>query len=326
MILCLSGGIDSVIAYYKLNKPQTIFFDTGGYADAEKDIVLKIAPNTIIDTSLRFDQIKIGESAFIPNRNLLFAARAMQYDSDIVIAGLKDDMVSDKDPKAFKAMEEVLNAINPNRTITVTSPFWNFTKANIVEWFLNEFVDAENILDQCLSCYTPIDGKECLSCPSCFRKWNALMVNGIYRPFHNNELLSKYYKSAKNGKYVDERNKSIIWAIDKYSEMSVETCLNKNDVPKTFCFDIDGVITNETEGHDYKNRTPNKEIIEQINGLYSVGHKIILHTARWGTDWKVTKHWLDRYNVHYHELILAKPKADYYIDDKMISMEELLHG
>lgn len=32
--------------------------------------------------------------------------------------------------------------------------------------------------------------------------------------------------------------------------------------------DIDGVLTNETEGHNYENRTPNKTNINIVNRIY----------------------------------------------------------
>ena len=321
-ILCLSGGLDSMIAYFYLGEPRTIFFDTGGYADAEKEIVLKIAPDTIIDTSLNFTQISTNEKAFIPNRNLLFAARAMAYAPTVVIAGVKDDKVSDKNEKAFDSMTQVLRRINgvsptdPGSLIKVYSPFWEMTKAEIVNEFLNFQAGAEELIDLSISCYTPVDGKECLSCPSCFRKWNALWENGIQRDFKNIQLMREYLHNAENGKYIEERNKSIM------------KCVLEFNTPEksTYCFDIDGVLTNETEGHNYEKRTPNRRMIKQVNLLHNEGHRIILNTARWGTDWTVTKAWLHKYSVCYHELYLGKPKADFYIDDNMISMEELLNG
>ena len=100
---------------------------------------------------------------------------------------------------------------------------------------------------------------------------------------------------------------------------------------KTFCFDIDGVLgqyadIKEMQG-DYANNIPNTCIIEICNKLYDAGNTIVLHTARGsgnGIDWseKTTKQ-LEHWGVKYHKLTFGKPAADYYIDDKMLSMEQL---
>lgn len=88
-----------------------------------------------------------------------------------------------------------------------------------------------------------------------------------------------------------------------------------------FC-DIDGVLTLEIEGHDYKNRTPLPNNIKKINELYKKGHKIILWTARYKRDFFITRKWLKKNNVFYHHLKCGKPKYDILIDDKSFSIEE----
>lgn len=86
-----------------------------------------------------------------------------------------------------------------------------------------------------------------------------------------------------------------------------------------YCFDIDGTIC-YTEGSDYPNSTPIVERIEFINELFSEGHEIKFFTARGtttGIDWReLTESQLSSWGVRYHTLILGKPHADIYIDDK----------
>ena len=80
--------------------------------------------------------------------------------------------------------------------------------------------------------------------------------------------------------------------------------------------DIDGILTLEKEGHDYAQRTPNLENISLINKLYEQGNIIILWTARFRRDRRITKHWLSQHAVSYHKLIMRKLQYDVLIDDK----------
>ncbi len=92
-----------------------------------------------------------------------------------------------------------------------------------------------------------------------------------------------------------------------------------------YCFDIDGTICTNTDG-DYGQAVPFKEVIEKINHLYDKGHKIIFYTGRGSTtgiDWyDLTKKQLKDWQAKYHELIMGKPYADFYIDDKGVQSKE----
>ena len=82
--------------------------------------------------------------------------------------------------------------------------------------------------------------------------------------------------------------------------------------------DIDGTICSQEE--DYRDAKPYLQRIYKINQMYDTGNEIIFFTARGnktGIDWKrVTKRQLKSWGVKYHKLILNKPYADMYIDDK----------
>lgn len=93
-----------------------------------------------------------------------------------------------------------------------------------------------------------------------------------------------------------------------------------------FAFDIDGVLTIETEGFGelvYSSRTPNLENISIVNCLFSKGHQITLFTSRYSEDLVVTTNWLKKYNVNYHSLLFDKPKYDLLIDDKCINVKDI---
>ncbi|MBM3393082.1 MAG: hypothetical protein FJY37_00250 [Betaproteobacteria bacterium] len=86
-----------------------------------------------------------------------------------------------------------------------------------------------------------------------------------------------------------------------------------------YCFDIDGTLCTSTDG-DYLQAEPFHERIAVVNALYVAGHVIKLFTARGSTsgiDWReVTERQMRAWNVRYHSLIMGKPDADIFIDDK----------
>jgi len=89
----------------------------------------------------------------------------------------------------------------------------------------------------------------------------------------------------------------------------------------TYCFDIDGTLCAQ-EKSDYSLAQPFRSRIDRVNSLFDEGHRIVLFTARGsksGLDWReLTVVQLDEWGVSYHDLILGKPHADFYIDDKAI--------
>jgi len=100
-----------------------------------------------------------------------------------------------------------------------------------------------------------------------------------------------------------------------------------------YVIDIDGTIckNGDCSSCQYEGSTPYLKRIEKINKLYDEGHIIKYFTARgmgrYNDDsekakekfYELTKMQLDIWGCKYHELILGKPSADYYIDDKGIN-------
>lgn len=101
-----------------------------------------------------------------------------------------------------------------------------------------------------------------------------------------------------------------------------------------YIIDIDGVISKKltwTIGESYLRAKetfldiePNLEVIKKINHLHKNGNVIILFTGRLWHDYDVTVKWLNKHDVHYDQLIMAKPLGDYYIDDHNLSIDDFL--
>ena len=103
---------------------------------------------------------------------------------------------------------------------------------------------------------------------------------------------------------------------------------------KVYVIDIDGTICDKPECRedgDYETSIPKLDRIQKINKLYEDGNTIKYFTARGmgrsGDNpnlaikmfYEITKNQLDSWGCKYHKLILGKPSADYYIDDKGIN-------
>ena len=87
----------------------------------------------------------------------------------------------------------------------------------------------------------------------------------------------------------------------------------------TYCFDIDGVLCNNTHGR-YELAEPYQQVIARVNALYELGHRVILFTARGtttGINWReLTEQQMRAWGVQYHQLFFGKPEADIYVDDR----------
>lgn len=83
--------------------------------------------------------------------------------------------------------------------------------------------------------------------------------------------------------------------------------------------DLDGTILHEKDERERAEATPLDRAVEAINGLYEMGHTIIIYTARTYRELELTLGQLKQYGIKYHHLVLGKPVADIFIDDRAVS-------
>lgn len=98
-----------------------------------------------------------------------------------------------------------------------------------------------------------------------------------------------------------------------------------------YVIDIDGTLCTNTTNGNYSLAKPIIDRIKKINSMYDDGDTIVLYTARGmntfqGDVKKVYEEYYDftvdqlkNWNVKYHQLILGKPSADLYVDDKGVN-------
>lgn len=112
-------------------------------------------------------------------------------------------------------------------------------------------------------------------------------------------------------------------------------CINniKEGHKLRICFDLDStLVTDPVETGDYCTVQPINKNIEFLRFLKSLGHEIIIYTARrmkthqgnvgklMKDIGKITLDTLDKFDIPYDEIYFGKPFADYYIDDKAINV------
>jgi hypothetical protein len=97
-----------------------------------------------------------------------------------------------------------------------------------------------------------------------------------------------------------------------------------------YVVDIDGTICSlvDSKHLDYSQAIPYRDRIKTMNNLYDSGNEIVYFTARgmgrsggnnakaYELFYALTKKQLAEWGAKHHELILGKPAADIYIDDK----------
>ena len=143
-----------------------------------------------------------------------------------------------------------------------------------------------------------------------------------YREYHDIPMIEKIVKVV----FLD-RTPNI-------STTKEKEILRPKERFNTVCVDIDDTIS-FTTNRDFENAEPNQPMIDKINAFHNAGWKIILATARGAKSCKtieerikkydkITRKWLKKHHVEYDELIFGKPNADFYIDDKNISINEFL--
>jgi capsule biosynthesis phosphatase len=104
-----------------------------------------------------------------------------------------------------------------------------------------------------------------------------------------------------------------------------------------YCIDVDDTLC-KSNGRDYKSAKLIEPTAARLRTLHSEGHTIILYTARGmlscngnarlieDTVRPTLVQWLWDNRVPYKTLVMGKPYADVYVDDKGMSLEDFQSG
>jgi len=193
-VLLFSGGMDSLIFDYLLKPDVLLYLPTGSkYEGIETKKIYNLADKDYIDGSkliILTDLLNLSlferDDAIVPNRNAHLMLIASMYGENLILGSVQGDRSFDKDPIFYEKMTDLLNHMwkaqhwTEERVFTVSSPYKETTKTEIVKEFLEKGGSSESLLES-YSCY---DGTEqtCGWCKPCFRKWISLYNNNIDIP------------------------------------------------------------------------------------------------------------------------------------------------
>ena len=206
-VLLFSGGMDSLMINALL-KPDILLNVSmnSTYDDREREtfpnLISEFEELIYLDRELDLARYE-RDDAIVPNRNAHLVLLASHYGETIWLGSVSGDRSFDKDEIFYHHMETLLNHMwqaqhwTEERRFTVSSPFKDRTKTDLVEEYLEKGGQPQYLLDS-YSCY---EGEEqhCGQCKACFRKWVALENNVVE---HNRDT---YWKEAPwNAPWLEE--------------------------------------------------------------------------------------------------------------------------
>jgi len=239
-VILYSGGLDSFLVHQKLTSEgknvRLVYFNIGSKCCSQEIELFRSHDfeQVISEPVEVYDNLRMGfletSTAFVPNRNILAAvmAHSVTNSDKIWIGGTLSDRVNDNNEKVFSYLSNLLTYMY-NKQITITSPFYNDHKCNLIKEYVstngwNHYKNSRlaqlALIKATFSCYTPgvkqnvvytFDDndncygltKECLECPACFRKCMSLYSGGIFIPMKNTEkskeLVDHYMNEAVEG-------------------------------------------------------------------------------------------------------------------------------
>ena len=233
-VLLYSGGTDSwlIDKLWKANKKIYINIH-GFYSEAE----IKKLPKDVEVIDLPFlGTTENKETNFVPLRNLYFLMIASTYGDEICYGATASDRGSkDKRAEFIEKAEDIINyclngnSFSEDKQVTIVKDFVKLNKFEIIQKFLDNGGKIEDFVEKSFSCYHSVNGKECMHCKQCYKKFLEAYYFGYrYTELEEREMI-EYLKEKvipKNnheGTYFTERNGEGI-----YMERSIEKLFRKH--------------------------------------------------------------------------------------------------
>jgi len=203
-VMLYSGGTDSWLID-KLWKPdKRIYIDIHGMYSAEE---IPLLPKDVEIIDLPYlGTIEDKKTSFIPLRNLYFLMVASNYGDEICLgATASDQLRGDKTipflDKTQAVFDQCLigNNTTLDRKVVINKEFIQYNRFQLIEKYLANGGTIDEFVHNTFSCYFPVNGKECLHCKVCYKKF----LNAIYFGY-------KGYTDEQKRGMIDYLSKNVI--------------------------------------------------------------------------------------------------------------------
>lgn len=85
---------------------------------------------------------------------------------------------------------------------------------------------------------------------------------------------------------------------------------------KVVFVDLDGTLCSEEKTFERPLARPLLGARKALERMRRDGHTIVIWTARGWEQYRMSKDWLDRHGFSYDQILMGKPVADVFIDDR----------
>lgn len=226
-VLLFSGGFDSRLQEWLIKPDILLYVDMKtSYSERELEELERLSP--YYKDRLIIKELPLGEyereNKYLPYRNLLLGAIAMEYGQHIYFGfNSTDDDSPDADKDFMRLVSSLFEHLNihavadmgwENANFSFNAPFISLDKTEMVHLALKNGMSPTEI-QHIRSCYSGTSQKGCGVCKTCFKKAVALINNGLYEPslfdrpimkedFENtlNRLIRDYGEDCKYTKEV----------------------------------------------------------------------------------------------------------------------------
>ena len=194
-VLLYSGGMDSWLID-KLWKPDIKLYINikGDYSEEE----IRRLPSDVKVVDFSFLGEQELENKFVPLRNLYFLMMASHYGDELCLGATAGDGSKDKCLDFLVDTENTLNNLwhdkKINKDIKIEKKFVKMSKAEIIDEYIKQGGNINEIKESTFSCYTPKEGKECFECYPCFRKFAILYSKGYKYSEEEQKKIWEYIK------------------------------------------------------------------------------------------------------------------------------------
>ncbi|RLE25622.1 MAG: hypothetical protein DRJ65_07285, partial [Acidobacteria bacterium] len=184
--------------------PTAIYFDINSpYREKEiaaiESLEIPVAIKKV-DLIMPEDRITPTEQ-IIRGRNFILAALGAYFGNEVWLGALYGEIhnhMPDKSNKFKDDFNAIAEYVYHAYAARLVYPFEHMTKTEVVSWALENGITPERLM-RTNTCYDPVE-QRCGRCSTCFKRWTAMINNGIEEEYpiepHESEaaqsLLSAY--------------------------------------------------------------------------------------------------------------------------------------